>query len=84
MGSVWDTCRCPDGVGHTFGATSYFRTFHNPVEVDFIKVDPVGICLVLFAWIMIIVVAIAWWTGELEPGAKHHTQLHGDEAYDDL
>ena len=22
---------CPDGVGHTFGATSYFGTFHNPV-----------------------------------------------------
>ena len=27
----WDTLRCPDGVGHTFGSTSYFGTFHNSV-----------------------------------------------------
>ena len=32
MGSVRDTCGCPDGVCHTFGATSYCRTFHKPAR----------------------------------------------------
>ena len=30
VGSVWDNFGCPDSVEHTFGATSYFGTFHNP------------------------------------------------------
>ena len=35
MGSVWNTFGCPDGVWHTFGTTSYFGTFRNPVSGRF-------------------------------------------------
>ena len=53
-------------------------------QVEFVKVDPIGICLIVLGWVMIVVVAIAWWTGEFKKGHRSSRLHHGDEDFADL